>query len=32
MLMARGEEGIDFADHDTLVGQSHPGDAPRPIF
>ena len=32
LLAARDEEGVDFADRDTMIDKSQPGDAERPFF
>ena len=32
LLAARDEEGIDFADRDTMIDQAQPGDEARPLF
>jgi hypothetical protein len=32
LLAARDEEGIDFADRDTMIDQGQPGDTARPMW
>ena len=31
-VAARDEEGVDFADRDTMIDQGQPGEAERPFF